>query len=90
MKNTIVKKSAATLLLAVALTGMGSNAYAMKHSSTLTGVVGLSTHSINYTVDEGTATLIGDVDSHVEAALAVAELGKLEGVDRVINLLSVN
>lgn len=69
---------------------MAGNAYAMKDSSTIIGVVGLSTQSIDYTFDQGVATLIGDVNSHVEAALAVAELGKVEGVDRVINLLSVN
>jgi len=81
MKNSTVRKVTAALVLGTALVGMASNAHAMKHSSTLIGVVGISS-PVNYTVNNGVGTLTGDVDSHVEAALAVAALQKVQGVDR--------
>jgi len=83
MKTTI-----ATLTLAGAL--FAGSASAMITSGPVNGVVGISSASLNYTVDEGVATLYGDVDSGVESALAQAHVEKLQGVNKVINLISVN
>ena len=83
-----MKTSFAALTLVTAL--FAGSASAMIPASPLNGVVGLSGVGVNYTIDDGVATLFGHVDSGIEAALAQSHIEKAEGVDKVINLITTN
>ena len=82
-------------LTAIALTGALSigTASAMGLDSgtrSLASVVGINSASLSYKVQDGVATLFGNTDSSVESALAKAHVEQINGVDRVINLITYN
>ncbi len=83
-----MKKTFAALALVGLLTA--GTASAMGTSASVNGVVGLSSATVNYSLDDGVATLFGNVDSGVESALAQAHVEKLDGVEHVRNLITVN
>ena len=83
MKNSFTAITLVTALFA-------GSASAMVTSAPLSSVVGLSGVGVNYTIDDGVAMLFGHVDSGIEAALAQSHIEKMEGVDKVINLITVN
>lgn len=79
-------------LTSLALAGLlvAGSASAMITSAPVTGVVGLSGATVNYTIENGVVTLFGDVDSGIESALVQAHVAKFEGVEKVKNLITVN
>lgn len=82
-------------IAALALTGALSigTASAMGLDSgtqSLDSVIGVNSASLSYTVQDGVATLFGNVDSSIESSLAKSHVAKIEGVDRVINLVTYN
>ena len=56
----------------------------------LNSVVGVSSANISVNLDDGVATLFGNVDSGAESALAASHVAKLDGVEQVINLITYN
>ncbi len=80
MKTLIKMTTAATL--ALALTGVASAA----DFGSVPGISG----GVQLTLNNGIATLTGDVDSGIERHLAARHAAGLDGVDRVINLLTSN
>ncbi len=59
-------------------------------SHSLNSVVGVSSTSVRFYLDEGLATIWGDVDSGVESAIAQRKVLHLDGVDKVINRITVH
>jgi osmotically-inducible protein OsmY len=87
----INSKSLTTLVLAGALSvGTASAMGLQQGTQALTSVVGVSSASIGVNVSDGTATLFGSAESGSEAALAEAHVAKLDGVEKVINLITFN
>ena len=56
----------------------------------LHSVNGVSSPTLSYRVQDGVATLFGDTDSGFESNLAERHVAKIDGVDRVINLITYN
>jgi osmotically-inducible protein OsmY len=56
----------------------------------LDSIVGVSSASLSVNVRDGVATVFGNVESGSEAALAKAYVSQMDGVERVINLITVN
>lgn len=79
--KTLTKMTTAAAL-AFALTGVANAA----NFSSVPGVSG----GVNLILNNGVATLTGDVDSGIERHLAAQYAAKIDGVDRVINLLTSN
>ena len=80
---------------AIALTGALSigTASAMGLDSgikPLASVVGVSAPSVSVNIQDGVATLFGNVESNSEAQLAKTYVENIDGVDRVINLVTFN
>jgi hypothetical protein len=93
--NNDMKLLNAKTLAAVALTGALSigTASAMGLSTgtqPLNSVVGVNSASISYKVQDGVATLFGTTDSKSESQLAQYHIENIDGVDRVINLVTFN
>ena len=85
----------AKTLAALALTGAMSigTASAMGLDSgtrSLGSVIGVSSPTLSYKVQDGVATLFGNAESGFEAELAEAHVEKISGVDHVINLITYN
>jgi hypothetical protein len=85
----------AKTLAALALTGAMSigTASAMglnEGTQPLDSVVGVIGTSISVKVDDGVATLFGNADSFSEASLAESHVERIDGIDRVINLVTYN
>ncbi len=53
-------------------------------------IVGVSSASLSVTINDGVATLFGTTESGAEAALAETKISRMDGVDRVINLVTWN
>ena len=53
-------------------------------------IVGVSSATLSVTVNDGVATLFGTTESGAEAALAENKVAQMDGVDRVINLVTWN
>ncbi len=79
--KTLIKMTTAAAL-ALSLTGVAA-------ASDFTSVPGVS-GGVNLILNNGVATLTGDVDSGIERHLAARYAANLDGVDRVINLLTSN
>lgn len=77
------KSILATVVIAGALVAGSASAMTPK---TLTGVS--SSTNVNVTVKDGIATLFGTVDSSFERVQAANAAAKLDGVERVRNLLT--
>jgi len=58
------------------------------NAATLDTIPGISSTNLNVTVKDGVATLFGNTDSASERKLAERHVAKLEGVERVINLVT--
>jgi len=58
------------------------------NAATLDSIPGVTSPSVNVNVNDGVATLFGQVDTASERKLAERHVAKLEGVDRVINLVT--
>ena len=59
-------------------------------TQSLNSVIGVSSASISVNLDDGVATLFGNAESGAESALAASHVAKLDGVERVINLITYN
>lgn len=59
-------------------------------TKSLDSVIGVNSASISYKVQDGVATLFGSADSSFESALAKKHVQNIDGVDRVINLVTYN
>jgi len=53
-------------------------------------IPGVSSTDLNVRIDNGVATIFGNVDSGVEEALAKNYVEDLDGVDKVIDLITHN
>jgi len=58
------------------------------NAATIDSIPGVSSANINVNVENGVATLFGNTDTASERKLAERHVAKLEGVDRVINLVT--
>lgn len=58
------------------------------NAATLDSIPGVTAANVNYTVDNGVATLFGSVESKSESKMAERYIAQLDGVDRVINLIT--
>ncbi len=56
----------------------------------LNSVVGVSSATLQVTVNDGVATLFGTTESGAEAAIAANQVSQMDGVDQVINLVTWN
>lgn len=57
-------------------------------ATTLETLPGVTGTNINLRIDNGVATLFGQADSGGESKIAERHVAKMEGVDRVINLVT--
>lgn len=80
----------ASLLLIGALSVGTASAMTDRHTTQLSGVVGISSVDLRVTVEDGVAYIFGNVDSGAESGLATQHVAGIEGVDKVVNLISVN
>jgi mevalonate kinase len=86
-----LSKSIAALAIAGALSiGTASAMGLSSGTQPLDSIVGVSSASISVNLTDGVATLFGNVESGAESALAANHVEKIEGVDRVINLITHN
>lgn len=89
MRN--VSKLAAAMVVAGIMTAGNTSAMGLSQGTqALSSIVGVSSSSISVNVDDGVATLFGSADSGSDAALAENHVAKLDGVDKVINLITYN
>lgn len=89
MRN--VSKLAAAMVVAGIMTAGTTSAMGLSQGTqALSSIVGVSSSSISVNVDDGVATLFGSADSGSDAALAENHVAKLDGVDKVINLITYN
>jgi len=58
------------------------------NAATLDKIPGISSTNLNVSVKDGVATLFGNTESASERQLAERHVAKLEGVDKVINLVT--
>ena len=82
-------------LAALAITGalsigtasaMGLNA----GTQSLDSVIGVSSANLSVSLNDGVATLFGNAESGAESALAASHVAKIDGVERVLNLITYN
>jgi hypothetical protein len=86
-----LSKSIAALAIAGALSiGTASAMGLSAGTQPLDSIVGVSSASLSVTINDGVATLFGTTDSGAEAAIAANEVSQIEGVERVINLVTWN
>jgi len=65
--------------------------FAMSSAQALTlDAPGVVSPSVNLTINDGVATLFGTVDSAPDRAFAEQHVAQMEGVQKVINLISYN
>lgn len=84
-------KSIAALALTGALSiGTASAMGLDSGTKPLNSIVGVNSTSLSYNVRDGVATLFGNADSSFESALAKNHVEQIDGVDRVINLITYN
>ena len=89
--KTLSTKTIAALAITGALSigsasAMGLNA----GTKPLDTIVGISSPSVYVKIDDGVATLFGNVESSFDSNLAENHVENIEGVDRVINLVTYN
>ncbi len=89
MKN-VSKLAAAMVVAGIRTAGTTSAMGLSQGTQALSSIVGVSSSSISVNVDDGVATLFGSADSGSDAALAENHVAKLDGVDKVINLITYN
>jgi len=83
------KKTLASSLVLAAMS-IGTASAMTSHTAPLTGAVGVSGAELNVRVEEGIATLFGNVDSHIEVQLAKNYLNSMQGIHKVIDQVTVN
>ena len=89
MKN--VNKIAAAILVTGMMTAGSASAMGLSEGTQpLDSVVGVSSANLSVNVRDGIATVFGNVESGAEAAIAKSYVSQMAGVDRVINLITVN
>ncbi len=90
MKLLNTKTLTAVLVAGALSIGTASAMGLSQGTQALTSVVGVSSAAISVNVDDGVATLFGNAESGSEAALAASHVARLDGVDKVINLITYN
>lgn len=82
--------SLASILVISALSIGTASAMTERHTTPLAGAIGISSVDLRVTIEDGTATIFGNVDSGSESGLVSQYVAGMDGVDKVINLISVN
>ena len=90
MMKLFNKTTFASMLVIGALSVGTASAMTDRHTTPLTGALGTSSVDLRVTVEDGVAYLFGNVDSGIESGLVEQHVAGLDGVDKVINLISVN
>ena len=90
MKLLNTKTLTAVILAGMMTAGTASAMGLSQGTQPLTSIVGVSSAAISINVDGDVATLFGNVESGSEAALAASHVSKLDGIDKVINLITYN
>ena len=86
-----LNKIAATILVTGIMTAGTASAMGLSQGTQpLDSVVGISSANLSVNVRDGIATVFGNVESGAEAAIAKNYVSQMDGVDRVISLISVN
>ena len=87
--NSRNTKTIAALALAGALSiGTASAMGLDTGTKPLGSVVGVNGPSVSVNIEDGVATLFGNVESNIESHLAQSHVESIDGVDRVINLIT--
>lgn len=87
----LLNKTTITSLLLVSALSIGTaSAMTERHTTPLSGAIGISSVDLRVTVEDGVATIFGNVDSGAESGLATQYVAGMDGVAKVINLISVN
>ena len=78
--------------IALVLSLVAGSASAMTHSQSVVDAVNSANSygTVSVNVDGSTATLYGNVESQLEASLIAQAALRSDGVDKVINRISVN
>ena len=84
------KATLASLFVIGALAAGTASAMTDRHTTELTGVLSTSSVNLRVTVEDGVAYLFGNVDSAIESGHAARHVAGIEGVNKVINLITVN
>lgn len=66
-----------------------STASAMTENLSLTGVVGVNTASLSARVEDGVAIIFGDAESGTEEALVKKYVADIDGVNEVVDQITV-
>ena len=90
MKILNAKSFAALALVSAMSVGTASAMGLNIGTKPVNQIVGVSSATLSVTVNDGVATLFGTTESGAEAALAETKVAQMEGVDRVINLVTWN
>lgn len=90
MKLVNIKTVAALVVAGFMSVGSASAMMLDNGNSPLNSVDGVSSANLTVNFKNGVATVFGDVDSGVESALAANYVADMDGVTRVVNLISVN
>lgn len=84
------KTTVASLLLIGSMSIGTASAMTGSHTTHLATVIGVSSVDLRVTVEDGVATLFGNVDSGAELSQAKRYVASLDGIDKVINHITVN
>lgn len=79
----LFKKTAIAATLVLSALAMGS-----AQAITLDSLPSVNGAGLNVSVKDGTATLFGQADSSSESAFAEQYVANMEGIDKVINLVT--
>ena len=79
----LIKKTAITSALVLGTLGLGSAS-----AITLDNIPGVTGTNLQVQVDNDVATLFGQADSGADKNIAERHVAKIEGVDRIINLVT--
>ena len=90
MKSLTTKTFAALALTGALSIGTASAMGLDSGTKPLGSVIGVNAPNVSVKIDDGVATLFGNVESFSEASLAQAHVENIDGVDRVINLVTYN
>lgn len=90
MKIYNAKNVAAAVFVTAISTGVATAMEIGDGTKQLTSINGVSSVDISVTVKDGVATLFGSVDAGMESVLVANYVSEMNGVDKVVNLISVN
>lgn len=88
----LLTKNKSLSLLAAGLLFSGSAMAILPATGTkpLNSIIGVTSSTLNVTIKDGTAYVSGTVDSGGEISLVLSHVSNMDGVDRVVNMVTVH